>query len=95
MRPRAWVLIVLLLMPTPLWAQALLQFDPFSRPTPAPEPVARPSDNEQNQDLRWSPELIATVVAGPRSMANISGRLIRLGQKLQGSNSAASTEETD
>ena len=83
MRYSSTIGALLLLASGSLHANGLLQFDPFSRlPELLPTP---PSEAEPAEEtLQWSPQLMATVVAGSRSMANVSGRLIRLGQKLEG-----------
>ena len=59
-------------------AVPVLRFDPFAEPDLEGPPVAavrKPS---------WSPELRATLAAGPQSMANLGGTILNIGEEAHG-----------
>lgn len=47
------------------------------------ERTASPGSSE-DQPTVWSPKLLATIVAGSRSMANVEGTVVRIGEKVDG-----------
>ena len=81
---------VLACMPEFGWAQAdALRHDPFARPIfsrPTP-PGAQPHDRAGTARLpeaAWKPELAAVMLAGPRSVVSIDGRVLRIGDEIDG-----------
>lgn len=76
-----WALAALLHGAPALAAQAL-RHDPFVRPplmAPAP---ARPAS--ASLVAPWQPTLSAVLVAGPDSLVNVGGFVIKLGQEIDG-----------
>ena len=59
-------------------AVGVLRFDPFAEPD-----LERPSV-EAARKRRWSPELRATLAAGPQSMANLGGTILNIGDEAHG-----------
>ncbi len=59
-------------------AVRVLQFDPFAEPDLERPPVAAVGKR------RWSPELRATLEAGPQSMANLGGTILNIGDEAHG-----------
>ncbi len=57
-------------------AVPVLRFDPFAQPDLERPPVAAKP--------RWSPELRATLEAGPQSMANLGGTILNIGEEAHG-----------
>ena len=87
MRRGTVLVAVLALTPltaAPLRAQAPpeLRFDPF-RPPPA---AIAPDDSPpaRRPAIRFEPVLRSTVVAGERSLANLGGRILALGEEFEG-----------
>ncbi len=56
------------------------RFDPFDRPSFQ----VRPGGEAAEPQMPWSPWLKATLVAGERSMANLGGVLLELGEETHG-----------
>jgi hypothetical protein len=57
-----------------------LKHDPFARPVLAPRPTSTTPESESE----WKPELRAVLVAGPKSIVNIEGALLRHGDQFNG-----------
>ena len=67
-----------------------IHFNPFGY-TEAEEPVALErrslgkTEGTPKPAVRpWKPVLLATIVAGDKSVANVAGKLVRVGQKIDG-----------
>jgi hypothetical protein len=80
-------LVIALLVPGGVWAgEATLLHDPFQRPEPpkinakSPELPASPAASAPD----WQPELRAVMQAENRSMVNVSGFIVLVGQELEG-----------
>lgn len=56
------------------------RFDPFDRPSLQ----GRPGGEAAEPQTHWSPWLKATLVAGERSMANLGGVVLELGEETHG-----------
>jgi len=69
-------------------AQAVgLKHDPFTRPLLAPPPApaaSAPAYTIKAPEPAWYPELRAIMVAGPDSMVDVGGALVRLGEHING-----------
>jgi hypothetical protein len=74
------------------WTQAgALTHDPFARPAvlKAPPPSAQSRDNGgagkgTMSEPAWKPELAAVMVAGPKSAVSIDGKIVRIGEEIDG-----------
>ncbi len=77
-------LLVCSTMIIPVESAQLLQNDPFKQPelTPLSKKVFA-SDTRAVREV-WLPQLRATMRAGQRSMANIDGEIIKIGEKING-----------
>ncbi|MDO6460689.1 hypothetical protein Q4485_08270 [Granulosicoccaceae sp. 1_MG-2023] len=73
------LVLCLFLAAPPALADDALRYDPFSHTPPAPA-----SDAETVQRTPLALRLRAVVVAGKRSMANIDGKLVKVGQQFEG-----------
>ena len=86
LRPRT-LLGLLLVLPGVALASApdaerpRLRFDPFVRPDLS---VAAASDPAAGREGQWSPVLNATLVAGDRSLANLGGVVLGIGEETHG-----------
>jgi len=56
--------------------------DPFKKPEFTRAPVKRSLSKNLDQ-TDWTPQLIMTLRAGKNSMANIGGKIIKLGEKIE------------
>ena len=77
-----WTLALALLMPFPLLAEVEdppLRFDPFEQPA-----TGSRAPDSSSQAGPWSPELRATLAAGPDSLANLGGVVLRIGEETHG-----------
>jgi hypothetical protein len=78
------------LAPSALGQARVLQHDPFVRPTLGALPAAAAVSGAPARRVPAAPEgkpkisLHAVLVAGPYSMANIDGVMVRLGESVQG-----------
>jgi len=59
-----------------------LRFDPFAQPDLTAVPGAGPASLAR--DGEWAPVLTATLVAGDRSLANLGGVLLEIGEESHG-----------
>ena len=90
----------LLCLPGPVPAQADgLKHDPFARPVLAPRPAPAapvPGDSVRAPvpEPVWKPELRAVMVAGPKSIVNVAGVLVRIGEQIDGYRLVEVHEET-
>ncbi len=77
-------LLVCSTMLKPVESAQILQNDPFKQPelTPLSKKVIA-SDSGSVREV-WLPQLRATMRAGRRSMANIDGEIIKIGEKTNG-----------
>ena len=75
------------------WAQAdALNHDPFAPPAflTAPPLTAAPARGNAGvgkgalPEPAWKPELTAVMVAGPKSVVSIDGKIVRLGEEIDG-----------
>lgn len=75
------------------WAQSdALKHDPFARPAflkATPLTAAQARDNAgvgkgALPEAAWQPELAAVMVAGPKSAVSIDGKIVRLGEEING-----------
>ncbi|MDO8596483.1 MAG: hypothetical protein Q7R45_07650 [Sulfuricaulis sp.] len=76
-----------------------LKHDPFVRPVLAPRPAsAAPAPaNTVKAPLPepvWKPELRAIMMAGPKSIVNVEGALVRIGEQIDGYRLVEVHEET-
>jgi hypothetical protein len=76
-----------------------LKHDPFARPVLAPLPASAASMPGNSAkapvpDPVWKPELRAVMVAGPKSIVNIDGALVRIGEQINGYRLVEVHEET-
>jgi hypothetical protein len=80
-----------------------LKHDPFARPVLAPRPAPRPASaasvpgNSVKAPVPepvWKPELRAVLVAGPKSIVNVGGALVRIGEQINGYRLVEVHEET-
>lgn len=53
--------------------------DPFRRPDLLAAPAAAPE-----VALAWRPQLRGVLLAGPRSLANVAGAIVRIGEEIEG-----------
>lgn len=67
-----------------------LKHDPFTLPVPAP----RPEPGAPLPESVWKPELRAIMVAGPKSIVNVAGTLVRIGEQINGYRLVEVHEET-
>ena len=90
----------LLCLPGLAHAQAdHLKHDPFARPVLAPRPAPAapvPGDSVRAPvpEPVWKPELRAVMVAGPKSIVNVAGVLVRIGEQIDGYRLVEVHEET-
>ena len=80
--PAGWALALALGASSAAGARAdepELRFDPFERPVRqvSGAPSGRPSEP-------WQAQLRATLVAGPKSLANLGGTILAIGQEAHG-----------
>ena len=76
-----------------------LKHDPFVRPMLAPRPAsaaAGPANtvNAPVPEPVWKPELRAIMMAGPKSIVNVEGTLVRIGEEIDGYRLVEVHEET-
>jgi hypothetical protein len=77
-----------------------LKHDPFVRPVlaaPPPPAVAAPVNRVVKAALPepvWKPELTAIMLAGAKSMVNVGGELVRIGEQINGYRLVEVQEET-
>ena len=76
-----------------------LKHDPFARPVLAPRPAPAapvPGDSVRAPvpEPVWKPELRAVMVAGPKSIVNVAGVLVRIGEQIDGYRLVEVHEET-
>lgn len=80
----AWALVALF-HGAPAWATQALQHDPFTRPLlTAPVPAGPAGANPAVADVPWRPTLNAVLVAGPDSLVNVAGFVIKVGEEIDG-----------
>lgn len=90
----------LLCLPGLAAAQAAgLKHDPFARPVLVPRPASAESVPGNSvkapvPDSIWKPELRAIMVAGPKSIVNVAGALVRIGEQIDGYRLVEVHEET-
>ena len=58
--------------------------DPFQRPVIPQKSVAEPEASKPSAQKVWAPKLTATLRAGQNSMANVNGKIIKLGETING-----------
>ncbi|NOU45369.1 MAG: hypothetical protein HOO87_17810 [Methyloglobulus sp.] len=59
--------------------------DPFRKPAIPQQSVAEPDNiSKPSTQPSWTPRLTATLRAGQNSMANVNGRIIKLGETING-----------
>jgi len=81
---------VLACMPGLAAAQAeRLRHDLFARPTlSAVQPLSAPAQGGEaaaaEAEAPWNPELIAVMLAGGKSIANLDGVMVRIGESING-----------
>jgi hypothetical protein len=63
-------------------SERLLRFNPFLRPDLGA--AGRGPDQPRAADAEWRPVLTATLVAGERSLANLGGVVLGLGEETHG-----------
>lgn len=63
---------------------AALQHDPFARPTLATIAPPAPGGASAPKDPPWQPRVNAVLVAGSKSLANVDGFVVELGQEING-----------
>ncbi len=66
-----------------------MQFNPFAyadkkKISISRKPTSAQISNKLPKSISWKPSLLATIVAGQKSMANVEGRLVRIGQSVNG-----------
>jgi len=63
-----------------------LDRDPFSRPTQLQlqQKIAVKKSTKKPEPSHWEPNLLATIVSGANSIANIDGTILKLGQHING-----------
>jgi hypothetical protein len=76
-----------------------LKHDPFARPVLVPRPASAESVpgisvKAPVPDSVWKPELRAIMVAGPKSIVNVAGALVRIGEQIDGYRLVEVHEET-
>ena len=76
-----------------------LKHDPFARPLLAPPPAAAASAPAYTAraplpEPIWNPELRAIMLAGPKSIVDVGGTLVRIGEHINGYRLAEVHEET-
>jgi hypothetical protein len=78
-----FVLISLFLC-TPVKSAQILQNDPFKQPALVQNLESNKNQEKQRTRETWLPELRATMRAGVRSMANINGHIVIVGELIDG-----------
>jgi hypothetical protein len=58
--------------------------DPFQKPSIPQKIIARPEAEKAPSQQTWAPQLKATLRAGRNSMANVNGKIIKLGETING-----------
>lgn len=76
-----------------------LKHDPFARPVLVQRPasvgsVPGNSVKAPGPEPIWKPELRAVMVAGPKSIVNVAGALVRIGEQINGYRLVEVREET-
>ena len=61
-----------------------VRHDPFQRPVIPQTSVAEPEGSKPPTQEAWAPKLTATLRAGRNSMANVNGKIIKLGETITG-----------
>jgi hypothetical protein len=61
-----------------------VQHDPFQRPVIPQQSLAKPEASNPSAQELWAPKLTATLRAGRKSMANVNGKIIKLGETIDG-----------
>ena len=63
-------------------SQIRLRFDPFAQPNA--QTGAAASRGQAGSRRAWSPELRATLISGKRSLVNLGGTILELGEEAHG-----------
>lgn len=74
-----------------------LKHDPFARPVLAPRSASALPANAGNAPVpepAWKPELRAIMAAGPNSIVNVEGVVVRIGEQINGYRLVEVHEET-
>jgi hypothetical protein len=58
--------------------------DPFQKPNIPQKIIAGPEAEKAPSQQTWAPQLKATLRAGRNSMANVNGKIIKLGETING-----------
>ncbi len=69
-------------------ADTPLKHDPFARPTQAALQQLKPQPQNAGaisaQESAWNPELKAVMLAGAKSMVNVDGQMVGIGEEIHG-----------
>ncbi len=91
MLSRACVFCTLILFVNPGYAgfQSDIKYNPFSytesnKSTKRENSVRHSSKTPKAKRVHWKPQLFATISAGSRSMANVGGKIVKLGKSING-----------
>jgi hypothetical protein len=58
--------------------------DPFQKPNIQQKSIVAPEAEKAPSQQTWAPQLKATLRAGRNSMANVNGKIIKLGETING-----------
>jgi hypothetical protein len=83
-RPRASLFLAGILLSMPAVAADPLRHDVFARPTLSALAAAPPDSPASIPPAEWNPRLTAVMVAGRSSLATIDGRILKLGEQVDG-----------
>jgi hypothetical protein len=61
-----------------------VRHDPFQRPVIPQTSIAETQASKPAAQQAWAPKLTATLRAGQNSMANVNGKIVKLGETING-----------
>ncbi|MBK6672799.1 MAG: hypothetical protein IPM70_01590 [Proteobacteria bacterium] len=82
--PHASLFLAGTLLSIPAGAAEPLRHDVFARPTLSALTAAPPDSPASSPPTEWNPRLTAVMVAGRSSLATIDGRILKLGELVDG-----------
>jgi hypothetical protein len=84
-----FLVLLIVVCPFGVWGGEYYQairvlHDPFQKPNIPQKSIVGPEAEKAPSQQSWSPQLKATLRAGRNSMANVNGKIIKLGETING-----------